>query len=61
MKNCIQIRQKDTIRRALPDEFKDNQKRETAQMGNEAKYELAQTTEFDTDENRGRVRVSNLA
>ena len=48
----MSIWQKDTIREALPDEYKDKRKQEAAQMGNEAEYGSGQATEFDTDENR---------
>jgi len=48
MKDCMSIWQKATIRDALPDEYKDKQKQEAAQMGNEAKYGSGQATEFDT-------------
>ena len=52
MKDCMSIWQKATIRDALP-EINKNRKQH--------KWASGQATEFDTDENRDRVRNSNPA
>ncbi|HKI09288.1 MAG TPA: hypothetical protein VKA09_12910 [Nitrososphaeraceae archaeon] len=59
MKDCIPIWQKDTIRRALPDEYKDKMRQELGREGNKAKYGSEQATEFaDSGDNQ---RDSNPA
>jgi hypothetical protein len=51
MKDCVSIWQKDTIRDALPEEYKDKAKQEAARLSHKNKDQSGQTTEFVPDEN----------
>jgi len=61
MKDCIEIWQKDTIRRALPEEYKDKQKAEAEAESHKNRESLGQTTEFDNTANRELLQDSNPA
>jgi hypothetical protein len=47
VKDCISIWQKDTIRDALPDEYKDKQKQEAARISHKNRNKSGQSTAFD--------------
>jgi hypothetical protein len=47
VKDCISIWQKDTIRDALPDEYKDKQKQEAARIAHKNRNKSGQSTAFD--------------
>lgn len=46
MKDCISIWQKDTIRKALPDEYKDKQKQEAARISHKNRNKSGESTIF---------------
>ncbi|MDW0283326.1 MAG: hypothetical protein QN720_12545 [Nitrososphaeraceae archaeon] len=46
MKDCISIWQKDTIRNALPDEYKDKQKQEAARISHKNRNKSGESTVF---------------
>ena len=57
-KDCIEIWQRDTIRRALPDEYKDKLKQEQGTKGREAQLEQSgsgQSTEFAPFDENGNI------
>jgi hypothetical protein len=62
-KDCIEIWQKDTTRRALPDEYKDKKMQEFAADSHKNRESSGQTTEFDNTntENRTFLQDSNPA
>jgi hypothetical protein len=46
MKDCISLWQKDTIRNALPDEYKDKQKQEAAKISHKNRNKSGESTVF---------------
>ena len=50
-KDCISIWQKDTIRRALPEEYKDEKREEAARESHKNRDKSGQTTEFKNGDN----------
>ena len=50
-KDCISIWQKDTIRRALPEEYKDEKRQEAARESHKNRDKSGQTTEFKNGDN----------